>query len=117
MQEKFRPVVLANEHVSFVILSDVWLDHPQTFGALEKLFQGYAEAAEYRPMVFVFCGNFSEQGWEVAGGIPRYTGLSLLQVSSKRLMPYSWFQRSLRPDHSLPNTFAIVTFHLRSRSI
>ena len=67
-------MVLANEHVSFVILSDVWLDHPQTFGALEKLFQGYAEAAEFRPMVFVFCGNFAEKGWEAAGGIPRYTG-------------------------------------------
>lgn len=65
--------MLANTQVSFVVLSDVWLDHPRTLVALQRLFEGYAEAAEYRPMVFVLCGNFTQRGWEGESGLKGYT--------------------------------------------
>lgn len=73
IKAKFQPTVLANEHVNFVILSDVWLDHPRTMSALQMLFEGYAAAAEERPMLFVLCGNFAQKGWEGQGGLKRYT--------------------------------------------
>jgi DNA polymerase epsilon subunit 2 len=60
--------------VSFVVLSDVWLDHPRTLPALRRMFEGYAEAIEYRPMAFILCGNFCQRGWEGEGGLMRYTG-------------------------------------------
>lgn len=59
--------------MSFVVLSDVWLDHPRTLVALKKMFEGYAESLEYRPMVFVLCGNFCQRGLEGEGGLKRYT--------------------------------------------
>ncbi|EKD03887.1 epsilon DNA polymerase [Trichosporon asahii var. asahii CBS 8904] len=72
-EKKYQPTVIANTQVSFVVLSDVWLDHPSTLVALRRLFEGYAEAAEYRPMVFVLCGNFVQRGWEGEGGLKQYT--------------------------------------------
>ncbi|ODN74772.1 DNA polymerase epsilon subunit B [Cryptococcus amylolentus CBS 6039] len=72
-EQKYTPAVLANTQVSFVILSDVWLDHPRTLPALQRLFEGYANAAEFMPMVFVLCGNFSQGGWEGPEGLKRYT--------------------------------------------
>ncbi|KAK8843454.1 DNA polymerase epsilon subunit B [Kwoniella newhampshirensis] len=72
-EQKYIPTILANTQVSFVILSDVWLDHPRCLPALRRLFEGYAEAVEYRPMVFVLCGNFCQKGWEGEGGLKRYT--------------------------------------------
>ncbi|WWD21020.1 DNA polymerase epsilon subunit B [Kwoniella shandongensis] len=72
-EQKYIPTILANTQVSFVILSDVWLDHPRCLPALKKLFEGYAEAVEYRPMAFVLCGNFCQKGWEGEGGLKRYT--------------------------------------------
>ncbi len=59
------------------MVSDVWLDHPRTMPALRRLFEGYAEAVEYRPMAFVLCGNFCQRGWEGEGGLKRYTSQSL----------------------------------------
>jgi len=73
MQQKYTPTILANTQVSFVVLSDVWLDHPRTIPALRRLFEGYVEAAEFRPMAFVLCGNFCQRGWEGEGGLKRYT--------------------------------------------
>lgn len=37
------------------------------------MFEGYAEAAEYRPMAFILCGNFCQRGWEGESGLKRYT--------------------------------------------
>jgi DNA polymerase epsilon subunit 2 len=45
-----------SEDVSFVILSDVWLDQPQVFEKLKVMFKGYSEAII--PTLFVFIGNF-----------------------------------------------------------
>ena len=75
-QQKYTPTVLANSQVSFVVLSDVWLDNPRTIPALRKLFEGYAQAVEYKPMAFVLCGNFCQKGWEGEGGLKRYTSTS-----------------------------------------
>ncbi|BEI83060.1 hypothetical protein CcaverHIS002_0309280 [Cutaneotrichosporon cavernicola] len=72
-EDKYIPTVLANEHVSFAFFSDVWLDHPRTLVALRQVFQGYADASEFRPMAFVLCGNFCQRGWEGDGGMKRYT--------------------------------------------
>lgn len=44
------------EDVSFVILSDVWLDQPIVLEKLKTLFQGYSEAIT--PLMFIFIGNF-----------------------------------------------------------
>lgn len=70
--EKFRPIVDAHEDVSFVIISDLWLDHPKTLPALRRVFEGYS-MTDFRPYAFIFCGNFSVKGWEGASSIPSYT--------------------------------------------
>ncbi len=72
-EARFAPVVAAHADVNFVVLSDVWLDHPKTLPSLQRLFDGYAQA-EVRPFAFVLCGNFSSVGWEGQGGIERYKG-------------------------------------------
>ena len=77
-QQKYTPTVLANSQVSFVVLSDVWLDNPRTIPALRKLFEGYAQAVEYKPMAFILCGNFCQKGWEGEGGLKRYTSTSTI---------------------------------------
>ncbi|EIW66910.1 hypothetical protein TREMEDRAFT_45435 [Tremella mesenterica DSM 1558] len=72
-EQKFLPTVAVNTQVSFVVLSDVWLDHPRCLPALRKMFEGYAESVEFRPMAFVLCGNFSQKGWETEEGLKRYS--------------------------------------------
>ncbi|KGB76093.1 DNA polymerase epsilon subunit B [Cryptococcus deuterogattii 99/473] len=72
-EQKYNSTVLANTQISFVILSDVWLDHPRTMPALRQMFEGYANTAEYRPMVFILCGNFCQGGWDGQEGLKRYT--------------------------------------------
>ena len=42
-------------------MSDVWLDHPSTFLALETVFQKCVEVG-IPPLVFVLCGNFTRKG-------------------------------------------------------
>ncbi|KAJ1675615.1 DNA-directed DNA polymerase epsilon, subunit B [Spiromyces aspiralis] len=46
----------ANDTVSIVILSEVWLDKPNVVSALKMLFAGYASAIP--PMAFIFLGDF-----------------------------------------------------------
>ncbi|KAI9636514.1 DNA polymerase alpha/epsilon subunit B-domain-containing protein [Dioszegia hungarica] len=117
-EAKYLPTVSANSQVSFVILSDVWLDHPRTLPALRRMFEGYAGAAEFRPMAFVLCGNFSQGGWEGEGGLKRYTNgfnaltdllvsLPLLHTSHFIFVPGPldpWSSATL-PRPPLPQTF------------
>jgi DNA polymerase epsilon subunit 2 len=42
----------------FFILSDVWLDHPQTMEGLQKTFDNCIEN-NFIPKVIVLCGNFT----------------------------------------------------------
>ncbi|WVN91125.1 DNA polymerase epsilon subunit B [Cryptococcus depauperatus CBS 7841] len=84
-EQKYLPTVLANTQVSFVVLSDIWLDHPRVLSALQQMFEGYANTAEYRPMVFVLCGNFCQAGWQCDEGMDQYirgfNGLTELLIS------------------------------------
>jgi DNA polymerase epsilon subunit 2 len=51
------------------------------------MFEGYAAAAEYKPMAFVLCGNFAQKGWEGEGGLKRYTSETSHAIACwKRLM-------------------------------
>ena len=45
----------------FFVLSDVWLDHPETMNGLRKLFEN-CEDNNFIPKVIVLCGNFSSRG-------------------------------------------------------
>ncbi|PCH41097.1 DNA polymerase epsilon subunit B [Wolfiporia cocos MD-104 SS10] len=45
----------------FFVLSDVWLDHPDTFRGLRKMFDNCIENS-FIPKVIVLCGNFSSRG-------------------------------------------------------
>ncbi|KAJ3276477.1 DNA-directed DNA polymerase epsilon, subunit B [Terramyces sp. JEL0728] len=47
--------------VSFVILSDVWLDNHLTLEKLDVLFRGYSEAVI--PFMFIFIGNFQSTSY------------------------------------------------------
>ncbi|KAI8899654.1 DNA polymerase alpha/epsilon subunit B-domain-containing protein [Globomyces pollinis-pini] len=46
----------SSDEVSFVLISDLWLDQPQVFEKLRLLFEGYSEAII--PLAFIFIGNF-----------------------------------------------------------
>ncbi|KAI0347310.1 epsilon DNA polymerase [Trametopsis cervina] len=52
----------------FFVLSDVWLDHPETMNGLGKMFDNCVEN-NFIPKVIVLCGNFSSQG--IAQGAAR----------------------------------------------
>jgi len=115
-QQKYTPTVLANSQVSFVVLSDVWLDNPRTIPALKKLFEGYAQAVEYKPMAFILCGNFCQRGWEGEGGLKRYTSKSRHWERTRMDVDvHSWFQRLDRSSIIVP-TPPIITFRICPRS-
>ncbi|XP_059179397.1 DNA polymerase epsilon subunit 2-like isoform X2 [Physella acuta] len=44
-----------NTDAMFVLLSDVWLDHPKVMEKLNVLFKGYSD---FPPTAFIICGNF-----------------------------------------------------------
>ena len=50
----------AAEADMFVILSDVWLDIPDTFSRLRSVFHGFS-SVEVVPSLFIFMGNYSSQ--------------------------------------------------------
>ena len=79
-------------------MSDVWLDHPRTLPALRKLFEGYSEAVEYRPIAFVLCGNFCQKGWEGEDGLKRYISEKVSQL----LLTKDGFNALTDLLHSLP---------------
>lgn len=47
--------------LNFFFLSDVWLDHVETFNGLRKMFDNCVEA-NFIPKVIVLCGNFTTRG-------------------------------------------------------
>jgi DNA polymerase epsilon subunit 2 len=44
----------------FVVLSDVWLDRPDSLANLQRLLEGF-NSVEVVPTMFVFMGNFLSQ--------------------------------------------------------
>lgn len=47
--------------LNFFVLSDVWLDRPDTLLGLRKMLDNCVENS-FIPKVFVLCGNFSSRG-------------------------------------------------------
>jgi DNA polymerase epsilon subunit 2 len=64
--------------LSFFVLSDVWLDHPDTFPGLRRIFDNCLEN-EFVPKVIILCGNFTSTGIAHGSGrdLQRYQGENL----------------------------------------
>lgn len=62
--------------VHFFFLSDVWLDNPKTFVALQRMFDNCIENS-FIPKVIVMCGNFTSRSIIQGSGqdIQRYHGM------------------------------------------
>ncbi|KAL9552178.1 hypothetical protein PS6_004621 [Mucor atramentarius] len=54
-----------NQDITFVILSDLYLDQPKVMAALRIIFEGYAAAQV--PLAFIMIGNFSSKSFVYAG--------------------------------------------------
>lgn len=59
----------------FFFLSDVWLDNPQTFAGLRKMFDNCIEN-DFIPKLIVLCGNFTSRSISQgnARDVQRYQG-------------------------------------------
>ncbi|KAH1001037.1 hypothetical protein HUJ04_013299 [Dendroctonus ponderosae] len=57
--KRLKQHLVGNPDEMFVFLSDVWLDHPQTFHQLEKLFGQMEQFCP--PIAFVFLGDFMSE--------------------------------------------------------
>ena len=57
--------------LSFVIFSDLHLDHPKTLSAFSTVLQGYVDA-DFIPFALVLCGNFASQQYSSADMVDRY---------------------------------------------
>ncbi|KAF8324081.1 hypothetical protein DL93DRAFT_95420 [Clavulina sp. PMI_390] len=49
---------------NFLVLSDLWLDHPRTLDGLRRVLDGCVEH-DFIPFAFIFCGNFSTRKVDV----------------------------------------------------
>ncbi|KAG0207905.1 DNA polymerase epsilon subunit 2 [Mortierella sp. GBA30] len=58
-EEQLKVIAEEYEDISFVILSDIWLDQPKTFSTLRTIFEGYSNSA--LPLAFILCGSFKSQ--------------------------------------------------------
>ncbi|KAG9322544.1 hypothetical protein KVV02_003056 [Mortierella alpina] len=58
-EEQLKVIAEEYEDISFVILSDLWLDQPKTFSTLRTIFEGYSSSA--LPLAFIMCGSFKSQ--------------------------------------------------------
>jgi len=57
-KDKILEVEQTQKDVMFVVLSNVYLDQPQVFAALERMFEGYNEDP---PQLFILMGNFTKE--------------------------------------------------------
>ncbi|KAG0288705.1 DNA-directed DNA polymerase epsilon, subunit B [Linnemannia gamsii] len=58
-EEQLKVIAQEYEDISFVILSDIWLDQPKTFATLRTIFEGYSNST--LPLAFIMCGSFKSQ--------------------------------------------------------
>ncbi|KAF9931098.1 DNA-directed DNA polymerase epsilon, subunit B [Linnemannia zychae] len=58
-EEQLKVIAQEYEDISFVILSDIWLDQPKTFSTLRTIFEGYSNST--LPLAFIMCGSFKSQ--------------------------------------------------------
>ncbi|KAL7417965.1 putative epsilon DNA polymerase [Mrakia frigida] len=119
-EEKYDRIVKAHEQVSFVFISDLWLDHPKTLVNLRRMLEVYADAV-IPPLAFIFCGDFSSVPCTVGGaaGLAKYTEnfnhLSNLLASFPSLLaasnfvflpgPHDPWSSSTLPRPAIPNSF------------
>ncbi|KAF8979446.1 DNA-directed DNA polymerase epsilon, subunit B [Entomortierella lignicola] len=57
--EQLNVIASEYENISFVILSDLWLDQPKTFATLRIIFEGYSNSS--LPLAFIMCGSFKSE--------------------------------------------------------
>lgn len=76
--------------LNFFFLSDVWLDHPETFNGLRKMFDNCVEA-NFIPKVIVLCGNFTTRGIShgSARDLQRYQGNMFTIIDAETLLTTS----------------------------
>ncbi|KZO94865.1 DNA polymerase epsilon subunit B [Calocera viscosa TUFC12733] len=60
-------------HLAFVVISDLWLDHPKALVGLRAVLDKCVETG-FTPFLFIFCGNFTSRGVGSGGaGVKQYT--------------------------------------------
>ncbi len=101
--------------LSFVIFSDLHLDHAKTMSAFSTVLQGYVDA-DFIPFALVLCGNFASQQYTSADMVDKYragfTALGDLLASFPTIVrtshiilvpgPQDPFSTSLIPRPPLP---------------
>lgn len=77
-QERYAERLIEFPTLSFLVLSDLWLDHPQTLNGLRRVLEGCIEN-DFIPFVFIFCGNFATRGVDQTSGagLAKYQGIML----------------------------------------
>ncbi|KAF8928204.1 DNA polymerase alpha/epsilon subunit B-domain-containing protein [Dissophora ornata] len=64
-EEQLKVIAQEYEDISFVILSDLWLDQPKTLATLRTIFEGYSNTT--LPLAFIMCGNFRSEPFHFNG--------------------------------------------------
>ncbi|KAI1321746.1 DNA-directed DNA polymerase epsilon, subunit B [Mortierella claussenii] len=64
-EEQLKVICEEYEDISFVILSDLWLDQPKTFATLRTIFEGYSNST--LPLAFIMCGSFKSEPFLLNG--------------------------------------------------
>lgn len=112
-EERLRLEKLERKAVNdmFVILSDVWLDNPETFEKLTTIFDGY-ETVDVVPSLFIFMGNFCSHPCNLAfhdftGLRSQFNKLGLMIAAHPRIKEQSKFlfipgPEDLGPANVLP---------------
>ncbi|KAF8337053.1 epsilon DNA polymerase [Cantharellus anzutake] len=58
---------LEYSRLSFLVMSDLWLDHRRTLEGLSKVFEGCVEN-DFIPLIFILCGNFTSGSLDLTSG-------------------------------------------------
>ena len=66
---------LEYSRLSFLVMSDLWLDHRRTLDGLRKVFEGCVEN-DFIPLIFILCGNFTSGSLDLTAGagLSKYQG-------------------------------------------
>ncbi|KAG0027319.1 DNA polymerase epsilon subunit 2 [Podila clonocystis] len=129
-EEQLRVISEEYEDISFVILSDVWLDQPKTFTTLRTIFEGYSNST--LPLAFILCGSFKSQpflynGLESAQYRDGFTALAELIAEFPTMATFSYFifvpgpndpwGASILPRPKIPDFYTAKLRQLVKRSI
>ncbi|KAG0082944.1 DNA polymerase epsilon subunit 2 [Podila epicladia] len=129
-EDQLRVISEEYEDISFVILSDVWLDQPKTFTTLRTIFEGYSNST--LPLAFILCGSFKSQpflynGLESAQYRDGFTALAELIAEFPTMATFSYFifvpgpndpwGASILPRPKIPDFYTAKVRQLVKRSI